>query len=57
MEIEILDITGKVIYQKEYKNINAHFTENIDLSGCTKGIYFVKVRLENNVSIEKLIVY
>ena len=57
VEIEILDITGKVIYQKEYKNINAHFTENIDLSGCTKGIYFVKVRLENNVSIEKLIVY
>ena len=57
LEIEIFTITGRLMYQKEYKYINAHFVEQIFLSGYTKGIYLVKVRQENNVRIEKLIVY
>ncbi len=56
LEIEILTITGKLIYQKEYRNINAHFVEQLDLSGYTKGIYLVKVRQSNSVYVGKIVV-
>jgi hypothetical protein len=56
LEIEILDITGKFIYQKEYSGITAQFTEQIDLSGYSKGIYFVKIRQDNSVDVGKIVV-
>jgi N-acetylneuraminic acid mutarotase len=56
LEIEIRDITGKVIYQKKYNNANAHFTEQFDLSGFTKGIYLIKVRQADRVYVGKIIV-
>ena len=56
LEIEILTITGELISRKEYKNINAHFTEQIDLSGYAKGIYMVKVRQANAVYVGKVVV-
>jgi len=56
LEIEIFTVTGKVIYRKEYKNINAQFVEQIDLSGYTKGIYLVKVRQANTFYVGKVVV-
>jgi hypothetical protein len=56
LEIEIRDITGKVIYQKKYNNANARFTEQFDLSGFTKGIYLIKVRQADRVYVGKIIV-
>jgi len=56
LEIEILDITGKVIYQREYENISAHLTEQIDLSGYAKGIYLIKVRQAKSVYVGKIVV-
>jgi N-acetylneuraminic acid mutarotase len=56
LEIEMLTISGQVIYQKEYKNIGIHFTEQLDLSSYTKGIYLVKVRKANSVYTGKLVV-
>jgi hypothetical protein len=56
LEIEIFSITGALIYQKEYKNINAHFSEQIDLSGYTKGIYLVKVMQADAIYVKKVVV-
>jgi N-acetylneuraminic acid mutarotase len=56
IEIEILDITGKVIYQKKYNKANAHFTEQIDLSSFTKGIYLIKVKQADIVYAGKIVV-
>ena len=41
---------------KEYKNINAHFTEQIDLSGYTKGIYLLKVKQAYTIYFGKVVV-
>ncbi len=54
--IEILTIPGQVIYYKEYKNINAHFAEQLDLSGYTKGIYLLKVKQADTVYVGKVVV-
>jgi hypothetical protein len=56
LEIKILDITGTLIYQKEYTSSGAHFVEQLDLSGYAKGIYLVKVRQANSVYVGKVIV-
>jgi hypothetical protein len=56
LEIEILDITGKVIYQNKYKIVNAHFTEQIYLSGYAKGIYMVKVKNANGAYVCRVVV-
>lgn len=56
LKIEFLTIAGQVIYQKEFKTRNAHFAEQIDLSGYSKGIYLVKVRQAHTVYTGKVVV-
>jgi hypothetical protein len=50
------NITGKLIYQKEYRNTSTHFADQIDLSGYSKGIYLVKVRQHHAVYVDKVVV-
>jgi hypothetical protein len=56
IEIELLTITGQVIYRKDYKNSQGYFTEQIDLSGYARGLYFVKIRQSGAVYNGKIIV-
>jgi hypothetical protein len=56
LEIEILDITGTLIYQKEFTFFGAHFVEQLDLSGYAKGIYLIKVKQANTVYVGKVVV-
>ena len=54
--VELYDITGKEVYRNEYKHINEHFVEQIDLSGYAKGIYLVKVRQADTIYFGKVVV-
>jgi hypothetical protein len=56
MEIEILDITSTLFYQKEFTPTGAHFVEQLDLSGYAKGIYLIKVKQANTVYVGKVVV-
>ena len=51
--IEIYNVSGRLVFSKE---LNSK-AEKIDISVLSEGMYFVKVKQENNVRIEKLIVY
>jgi len=51
--IEIYNVGGRLVFSKE---LNSK-VEKIDVSGLQEGMYFVKVKQELNVRIEKLIVY
>ena len=42
--IELVTVTGTVIYRKEYRNSQDHFTGQIDVSGYARGMYFVRIR-------------
>lgn len=52
IKIDIINSMGSLIYQK----LDAKLLTKIDLSNYSKGLYFVKVYFEGNVSLEKLIV-
>ena len=51
--IEIYNVSGKLVFSKALSSM----VEKIDISGLSEGMYFVRVRQEQNVSIKKLIVY
>jgi hypothetical protein len=51
--IEIYNVSGRLVFSKA---LNSKI-QKIDMSSLSEGIYFIKVRQENNVRVEKLIVY
>jgi len=51
--IEIYNISGRLVFSKV---LNSK-VEKIDITDLSEGIYFIKVRQEKNVIVEKLIVY
>lgn len=53
--MEFINITGELIYKKEYKSIAFPIIDQIDLSQYPKGIYFVRFRSKNHIQVEKLI--
>jgi hypothetical protein len=55
--IELYDMIGKVVLNKECKNGAAKSIEKIDVSGLPAGLYILKVRQKQYIGIEKLIVY
>lgn len=51
--INLLDITGKVLYSKPY--VNDTHIEKINLSGLTNGMYFIKICTNDKVEVEKFV--
>ncbi len=56
IEIELLTVSGQVIYRREYKNSQGPLLKQIDLSGYQKGVYFVRIRQSGTVYNGKIIV-
>jgi hypothetical protein len=54
--IELLTVSGQLVYRKEYKNSKDPFVKQIDLSGYAKGVYFLKIRQSGEVYNGKIIV-
>ncbi len=53
--VEIIDILGKVIYNNEFKQVDI-LQKQIDISQFAKGIYFLKVNVENEIGIKRILV-
>jgi len=55
LSIEIFNINGQAVY-KEQLHKSSLTSETIDLSICSKGIYFIKVQTEDSIEVEKMVV-
>ena len=55
ISVNIMDLSGKVVFQDTFPAIGSKFSHKIDLSQFQKGIYFVKVQTDTQVKTEKLI--
>ena len=53
--IEIIDPTGKVVWDNQIENQGPRVKESIDLSTSPAGLYFIKVYNKNIHSVKKLI--
>jgi hypothetical protein len=55
LNIEITNITGKVIYSNELKNVTSNFTYVIPFSDYNRGIYFIKMSNHSDKIIKRII--
>jgi endoglycosylceramidase len=53
--IEVLDITGKLIYEIASSLSPRNDVVEIDISGFSKGVYFVKVSSEDGIAVERIV--
>ncbi|MCE9538148.1 MAG: T9SS type A sorting domain-containing protein, partial [Bacteroidetes bacterium] len=56
MLVSVFDIQGKEVFNVLEKNISIDLKKEIDLGGLAKGIYYVKLKTEEDVQIQKLII-
>lgn len=54
-KIEVYDISGKLILQKNGLEVSGNNQTNIDLSNTSTGVYFVKISTENNTITKRII--
>ncbi|MEO0075999.1 MAG: T9SS type A sorting domain-containing protein [candidate division WOR-3 bacterium] len=54
-KIEIIDITGKIVFKNEFTFANDKRKHTLQTSDLNKGIYFVKISLSNVSAVYKLI--
>ncbi len=56
VDIELFDVSGRLMSHKNFINASSHFKENIDFGNLSKGIYIVRITNENNVATRKLLI-
>lgn len=56
IQLVLTDISGKIIYQNKLNTTVAGQQINVPLSGCTKGIYMLKIISDKAQSTEKIVV-
>ncbi len=54
LEINVLDIYGKIIYSKLVESTAAMYHDNIDLTGKMNGLYFIIIKVAGTTITEKL---
>lgn len=53
--IQIADVQGKLLIQKQYEHLNAFHSEKIDVSGLKSGLYFVRITGAVN-AVERVVI-
>ncbi len=53
--IQVLDITGKVVYNEEIKEATTSATKQVDLSSFNDGVYFINVSDDTKTSTYKVV--
>ncbi len=57
LEMSVLNVVGQEVLRQNLGQVNGIVNEDIDLSGNSKGIYFVQLRSGNKVKTKKIILY
>jgi hypothetical protein len=52
----MVDVNGKILFDKSYSHAGGSFQEQIDLSRFANGIYFLQILSDNGKTIEKIVV-
>ncbi|HNY01246.1 MAG TPA: PKD domain-containing protein [Bacteroidales bacterium] len=55
-EMVVTDPQGRIIYKEILIPENSMISEKIDLSRCTRGVYFLKITGENTSVVEKVVI-
>jgi hypothetical protein len=56
MSLQIIDITGKTVYNQLLKATEGNNEINIDSQTLNRGMYFLKLSSENGVTTQKFVI-
>ncbi len=54
--IELTDVTGRIVLSKNAGELNGESKQTLDISGITKGSYFVRIITQSGTEVKKIIV-
>jgi len=52
--MDIVDLQGRVVYTEDLGLVNGELTQQMQLNDLSKGVYFIRMTLDNEVKIDKL---
>jgi hypothetical protein len=55
LDLFLVDVRGQTVYKESFTNIPREFTHQIDVSGLSRGVYFVELVNSKKVVIKKII--
>ncbi|MGI6719243.1 MAG: C10 family peptidase [Bacteroidales bacterium] len=55
LTLELIDVTGKILYKNNYLQNNDLFTDQINVSTYKSGIYFIRLTTEKGTKTKKII--
>lgn len=55
MCLELLNISGQLLWTRELENPDGRINTRIDLTGFKKGLYLLNMRTENETTTQKLL--
>lgn len=56
VSVTIMDVHGKMVFNRDYGQIAGNFSEEITLDDQSKGIYFVKLNVGGLIQVKKIVV-
>lgn len=56
VKVDVVDLTGKTIYSKNYGVLSGESLQTINVSDIAKGIYFVKVIADESIQTRKIVI-
>lgn len=56
IELTVVNVHGERIYRNDFENRVNSFNENINLKNLSKGVYFLKISINSDMMIKKIIV-
>lgn len=56
VRLEIVNLQGQVVYERNYEYASGTFAEEVNLENAAKGVYFVRFDVGGNVKMEKIVV-
>ncbi len=56
VQLQLFDLTGRLVQEVSYKNVKARFSENISFNNASKGLYLLKIKNGTTQTTRKLII-
>ena len=56
LQLDIMDINGKVVYTRNIENPGENFLQQLDLTGVADGTYIIRVQTEQSVLSNRIII-
>ena len=56
VDLQLFDLTGRLVQEVSYKNVAARFSENISFKGVSNGVYLLKIKNGTTQTTRKLII-